>query len=212
MILALGWFPLLVFVRPNLTGPIVASQSLLLGLSLGLFLADMYTLALPLLFLGALAGFSIGMMVGFDGTTHSVGKQVTLASLGLVGAAVLLVVDNAYASSNVGTVTACVSSGAFSHCVTYGPYLWPYAQTLVAVLIVGGSIPLMMRLGPRFWPAGIVGAGILVGGLVWFLGINLPSDTFTVGVVAVFGALLLLGTSTVYIDQWWIARKTPSRG
>jgi hypothetical protein len=207
LILAVGWIPLLLLVWPRASALLVGSQSFLIGLTLGLFFSNAFVLALPLLFLGAFTGFVIGMLPGIDGAPRSPGRLLTVASSGWAVAAVVLVLYDTYSPVNVGIATACVSSPSYSSCITYGPFLWPYAQALAAILLVGGLAPLLMLLRPQFWPVGFVGAGTIMWGLLWILTINLPSNAFPVGTVATFGAILLFAASSAYTDQWWPWKK-----
>jgi hypothetical protein len=203
LILGVAWIPLLLLARPRAAWLVVGSQSFLLGLVLGLFVSYMFTLALLPLFYGALAGFVLGLLNSLDGSPRSLGKQLTFTSLGWLAAAAVLVLDYAYSASNVGTVSACVFSPGFSSCITYGPYLWPYAQTLAATVFAGGLVSLLMLWRPRFWLAGIIGAVLVMGSLFWFATLSLPSNIFAVGLVGTLGACVILGASSVCIDVWW---------
>jgi len=202
LILALGWLPLLPLLRPQLAVVGVTSQSFLVALAFGLFFANLFVLALPVLFLGGLAGAASGLILGFDCPNLPLGRQMSFAAFGWIAATAVLVVNNAYSAVNAGTFTQCLTSGGYSNCVTAGPYLWPYAQTLVLVLLVGGSVPLLMQVRPLFWPAGILGAATILGGTLWFVGLNLPLDVFPFGVVTTLGAVALLGTSWTYFETW----------
>lgn len=198
LIAALGCLPLLPVVRPRFAPVSLAGASFLLALTGGLFFAFEFVGALPLLCFGSLIGVASTLVLARQVSALRLRQGSLVMGVTWLLAACLLLLDTAYSWGYSHAYTECLNSV----CMSYSPYLWPYAQFTAVALAASAGVAILPQVHPWLWGAGALGGALAVAGVLWLLGLNLVTNMLPMGFLTVFGFLFLLAASVGYYEAW----------